>query len=184
MSHSRWRLLKHIRTVVVGKTARLCLAVLAIALTLLVIMSGSAERISTPDAPSDRLTAQETARLQFHVSRGGSIVTNVDTPFPQREVGLPPEVVEMHRKKRVATIEYCLGATKQGPPLEAQTAAAFAVALEEDPASPVALRILYGDLTSFDERETPDRPTTREQLIDLVEKARARAKQEATGLHR
>jgi hypothetical protein len=85
-----------------------------------------------------------------------------------REVVLRPEVVELHKKKRVGTIKLLLDIVKGGKPKDALAAGVTAYALEEGPV--YAICLLDGTSESFDKADSDDEPTKRERIVKKLEK--------------
>jgi hypothetical protein len=160
-------------------------AVLAVMFSPLAISFGGMgeSRQRTPqkiDHPAKKvalMTKQEEARLRA-IIYDGPFCTQIQTatPVPQREVALGNEIVELHKKKRVAVVKLLPDITRGGRPKDALAAGVTALALEEGPS--YAVLWLDGDLDSFDKGESDDLPTDREKLVNQVEKALAKAQQE------
>ena len=82
-----------------------------------------------------------------------------------RVLVVPQSLVELHKEKPVATLEYLLCVAKEGSPREALSATAFAVALELSPFD--AVDYAYFSAVSVDDPHT-ERVSGRKSLIARV----------------
>jgi len=93
-----------------------------------------------------------------------------------RVIVLTNDVVELHKKKRVATLKLLLEIVKGGRPDDALLATGYAVALEEDPIRAVPLADYPVDSVDVDEGKTGE--PGRQGLIDAVAKLLASAEKQ------
>jgi hypothetical protein len=145
---------------------------LACAWTLMVIstVSTGESRTQKKGVDTSILTKQEIALLRAIIYDEG-LCTHIrkDTPWPQREVSLRKDLVELHQRKRIATIKLLLEIVKGGRPIDSRAAAGMALALEEGP--DYAVIIADMSLDSFDKVKSNDSPTCREKFVEQVEKS-------------
>lgn len=157
-------------------------AVLSVSLVVLGL-SGMTMGQPHDNAPKNKegagslMTKQEAARLRA-IIYDGSLCTrmNLETPLPQREVALNNEVVDLHKKKRVAVLRLLLDVARGGRPKDALAAGVTALALEEGP----AYAVLWIDrgLDAFDNAQSNEVSTERERLVEQVEKALVKAEKQ------
>jgi hypothetical protein len=128
--------------------------------------------------PVSTMTKQE-ASVVRKLIYFGPLGTHIrlDLPFPQREVALSPQLMTLHKVKRVAVIKLLLEIARGGRPKDALTAGIMAIALEEGPLDAVPLLdIGLASIDSFD-NPAPDQKakTLRETLVGRVEDLLAKA---------
>ena len=124
-----------------------------------------------------RLTWQEAASLRSSMRAGQMrIRTRTDGFMRQREVAISPIIVKLHQIKRIATIKLLLEITKQAKAEESRAAAVTAISLECGPSSCVGA--VYWHLDTYDRPGPNDCPTSRQILLESVERSLANAVRE------
>jgi hypothetical protein len=115
------------------------------------------------------LTKQEAAALRAIIYDEelctGSRLTEIG--LPERVVILRKEVIELHQKKRVATLRLLLDIVRGGRAKDALAAAVTAVALEEGP--DYAVFFLHVPLDAFDNARGANERTLRDRIVANVE---------------
>ncbi len=118
------------------------------------------------------LTTDDTALLRTRVSGGlGTCIETEGRWASHRVVVLHTDVVELHRKKRIATLRLLLDVIKSGTPKEALTAAGFADVLEGGEEGVLwALEWVDHSPARVDARDNDDQLTTRQIMVRDVER--------------
>jgi hypothetical protein len=155
---------------------RIVLLVAAASFALTSLQGAEKSRNAVPranekrDPEADAMTRQEASFLRSVIYEEGvcTYTRTTDTPLPHREVSLKARVVELHKKKRTATIKLLLQIVRGGRPADARAAGVTALALEEGPVYP--LPFADESLDSFDKVESDDKQTTREWFVGQLEK--------------
>ena len=131
------------------------------------------EQEKRPEA--EILTSGENSLLRKAVYLDG-IGTSIEIAGPwasKSVVVVPKRVVELHRKKRVATLKLLLEIVRGGRPEDSLAATAFAVTLEINPVAAVPL--VYYPAELLDELVRETKGTGRDRLIDSVQELLAKA---------
>jgi hypothetical protein len=126
----------------------------------------------TNDSPrkieANQLTQEEGSLLRGFVYEGLYTEYGPSARFPRRQVVLHTNIIELHKTKRIATLLLLKDIVKGARPIDARSAAAVAIALEDGPVTGAFLADAPLDL--FD-RVNSDRPTLRQRLVDRIEKS-------------
>ncbi len=116
----------------------------------------------------EQLTVEEEAKLRSIVYKDG-FVTTVEpsgTGIFVKKVAVKELVIELHKKKPVATLRLLSDIARGASPRDALAASALAVALERDPA--VAALLIHENLDDFDTLVGPSGKTIRQKLVHMI----------------
>ena len=125
-----------------------------------------------------RLTTVEDAMIREMVYTMGLGIGPVpsDPSGTQRGLVVPIPVFELHKSKRLATLNLLLDIVKGGRPDDALTAAGYAVALEEHPIAGILYMFYSAD--AVDKVQPKDERSGRDKLIERLTKLLRRIEKE------
>jgi hypothetical protein len=155
-------------------------SVLAAWIVLQVLNAGpDAQQDTQRTEPSTTAECDDLARLQILISEG-YVATEASPRFlPFRQVRLPSEAIQAHKKDRLRTIRFLFDVTRKGEAECALAAAITALTLEEGPFA--GMPWVSTRIASFDVRASAGDRTDREKLIERVEPLLRKAEEARNG---
>lgn len=147
----------------------LWISLIAFCGAILAYSLGDEERVPEKGHKAKMLTRKEAAIIRRNVyTRGRSTATPNTGPWAFKRILIVPEAVtQVYKMKRIATLRLLLDIVKGGAPKDSVLAAAYAIALEDNPCT--ASLYAYYDLELVD--DAPDKDGSgRDEFIEIVSK--------------